>query len=201
MEQANTYASSSAYTPEERKAIHHKSKKNLLKLGLFSITMMFAGFTSYYVVSMAKGWISIELPYAFWLSSAAILLSSFTLVMAQNQVKNGKNKAGSLWIFLTLALGLVFGWAQFMGWGSLVDNGIFLAGKTFSPNAGMIYILSGVHLLHVVGGFITLAVTGFRASANKYSPENYLGMELCSIYWHFLGALWIYIFLFLTIFK
>lgn len=201
MAETNTYAAGTGYTPEERKAIHAKSKKNLLKLGLFSITMMFGGFTSYYVVSMAKGWISIELPYAFWLSSAAILISSVTLAIGQNQIKNGKSKAGSMWVFATLILGLVFSWAQFMGWGSLIDNGIYLAGKTFSPNAGMIYVLSAIHLVHVVGGLMALTVTGLRASMKKYTPENYLGMELCSIYWHFLGGLWIYIFLFLTIFK
>jgi len=196
------YSASTAFTPAERKAIHERSRRNLLWLGIFSIIMVFAGFTSYYVVSMgSKGWVSIELPQAFWLSSAVILLSSVTMNMAQSSIKKGLNRRGAWWLLGTLLLGGIFTWSQFQGWDALVANGVYFAGPTFTPGGGMLYVLTAVHVLHLAGGLIAVTFTGMKAWFGLYSPENMLGVQLCSIYWHFLDALWIYLFLFLTIFK
>ncbi|TND09559.1 MAG: cytochrome c oxidase subunit III [Bacteroidetes bacterium] len=195
-------ALSTGYSQQERKAIHEKSRKNLLWLGIFSIIMVFGGFTSYYVVSMGKrGWISIELPQAFWISSAIILVSSLTMNFGQSAVKKGNNRVASWWILATLVLGISFAAFQYSGWMTMIDNGLFFAGPTFSASIGMVYVVSFVHLVHLVFGLGALGVTFTKARMGRYSPDNFLGVQLCSIYWHFLDGLWIYLFLFLTFFK
>lgn len=202
MDKKDMNAAPTSYSPAERKAIFEKSRRNLLWLAIFSIIMMFGGFTSYYVVNMGKnGWLRFELPFQFWISSAIILVSSVTMNFGFSAVKKGNNSTGAYWILATLILGLAFSWFQFEGWGAMVDNGLFFAGKTFNASIGITYVVSGLHLAHLAGGLIALTVTFFRAKTGKYSPDNYLGVQLCSIYWHFLDGLWIYLFLFLTIFK
>lgn len=196
------YAASTSYTEQERKAIHEKSRRNLLNLAMFSFVMVFAGFTSYYVVSMdKKSWVSIELPHVFWVSTAVILLSSVTMNFGFQAVKKGKNAVGGYMLLATLVLGIVFGVCQFEGWKALISNGVFFAGKTFTPGGGMLYVLTGWHLVHILGGLIALAVTATKAFMGRYNPENTLGIQLTSTYWHFVDGLWIYLFIFLTIFK
>lgn len=100
---------------------------------------------------------------------------------------------------------------QFMGVDMIYENGNLYSAKdidhtrpmndkvdsSFNTASGFLYVLSGLHLVHLFAGIIFLSIVTFLSGKNKYSSGNLLDLELCSIYWHFLDGLWIYLFLFL----
>jgi cytochrome c oxidase subunit 3 len=182
-----------------------KAQRNLMWLGTLSIVMVFAGLTSAYVVRRGAGdWFSIVLPQVFWVSTAVIVFSSVTMNLALYNFRNDKIKAGKIFLAATLFLGLLFAWCQFHGWGELTHNGIYLVqakGQTSLISGSFIYLLSGLHLAHVAGGILALTFTFIKSLLGRYSSANVHGLRIASIYWHFLDALWIYLFVFLTIYK
>jgi cytochrome c oxidase subunit 3 len=182
-----------------------KGSRNMLLLGIFSMTMVFGGLTSAYVVRQKAGdWFSIELPPVFTASTAVIILSSVSIILAGLFYKRGNSGLGTTLVGVTFLFGMAFTYFQFEGWGELVKNGIFLSpdSKQVSLISGsFIYVLTGLHLVHLGGGLLVLLFTFIKGLLGKYSADNYHGVKLAGIYWHFLDALWIYLFLFLTIFK
>ncbi len=106
-------------------AVKEKMKKNLVYVGIFSIIMLFAGFTSAYIVLMGDSfWLKYPLPNAFWISTAIIGLSSLTFILAINAVKKDNQGAAKGLMSLTVVLGLLFAYFQFQGYGQLINNGI-----------------------------------------------------------------------------
>ena len=175
------------------------TEKIVLWVAIASIVMLFAGLTSGYVVRQAEGnWLMFEIPTAFYLSTVVIILSSITMQLSIASIrKNDFDKTKKL-VLATLGLGLVFVLMQFLGWNALVQNNIHFVG---TPSESFFYALTGVHLAHLAFGLIGLIVTANKSIAQKYSAKNYLGISLCAIYWHFLSGLWLYLFVFLTIFR
>lgn len=66
-----------------------------------------------------------------------------------------------------------------------------------NTSSSMIYLLTGLHLLHLLGGLLYMISVTFKSWSNQFSAESHLKIKLISIYWHFLGGLWIYLYLFL----
>lgn len=182
----------------ELTAARRKSAKPMLWLGIVSIVMLFAGTTSAYVVRADNGnWLIFNLPGAFYLSTAVIITSSITLFMALRMAKKN-NKAGTvIGVLLTFILGIVFTFTQFAGYSDLVGKGIVAMGKYANAAGSFLYFITALHLLHLFGGLISLFVTLINSLRGKYSAGDTLGLELTSIYWHFLDILWVYLFLFL----
>lgn len=182
-----------------------KAQRNLMWLGTISIIMIFAGLTSAYVVRRGAGdWFPIVLPQIFWVSSAVIIFSSISMNFALWSFRKDKITAGKLFVGITLLLGLLFAFFQFLGWGELTRNGVYLVqskGQTSLISGSFIFLLSGLHLLHVVGGIIALLFAFIRSLMGRYHSTNVHGIRITAIYWHFLDALWIYLFVFLTIYK
>ncbi len=116
------------YSKELDPEVRVKMKKNLVYVGIFSVVMLFAGFTSAYIVSMGDSfWLKYPLPTYFWISTIVIFLSSIFLEIAIRKGLN-KNKTGiRLFISATLISGLAFMYFQFKGYGALIDNGIHAA--------------------------------------------------------------------------
>lgn len=107
-----------------------RSKKNLVYLGMFSVFMLFAGFTSAYIVSMGDNfWVKAPLPPAFWVSTTIIIVSSITFQLAVFFNKKGNASALKIFIASTLLLGVGFVYFQFKGYGQLMDNGLHLTGS------------------------------------------------------------------------
>jgi cytochrome c oxidase subunit 3 len=185
---------------EEFRLKQEKAQRNLMWLGIGSIVMIFAGLTSAYVVRRGGGdWFSVVLPQVFWVSSAVILFSSVTLNFALSSFRKNKRTTGAIMVGATFILGLAFSWFK-----ELMRNGIYLVhpkGQNSLISGSFIYILSGLHLAHLAGGLIALIFTFIKALLGKYDSEHLHGVRVVSIYWHFLGALWMYLFIFLTIFK
>lgn len=118
------------FTAAEQKAKNERAKKMLVYVGIFSIVMLFAGFTSAYIVSLSDGfWVNIELPSAFWMSTAFILTSSLTMYAALAAAKKSNTKAVKLLVSLTLVLGLLFTKSQFDGWRQLMELGNYATGS------------------------------------------------------------------------
>lgn len=187
-----------AITTEEKKAIRERVSRPMLFLAMGSMAMLFAAFTSAYYVRQQKGdWLQFDIPQIFYISTAVILLSSVTMNWALSSVK--KNDFASLKRAsgITLLLGLAFIVCQVMGWGVLYDQKIVFAGKYSNASGSFFYVITLMHLLHLAGGIIALFVVWIKSIQEKYSSENLLGVRLCSIFWHFLDILWIYLFLFL----
>lgn len=182
----------------EIKAAERKVAKPLLYIGIVSIVMLFAGLTSAYVVRANNGnWLVFSLPSIAITSTAIIVTSSLTMLLAQFAIKKGNLKLTSLGLFLTLALGVAFFFTQLQAWKELTAQGIYFVGKYANASGSFLYLIALVHLLHMVGGLIALLVSLTKSLLKKYSATDYLGIELTAIYWHFLDALWVYLFLFL----
>jgi cytochrome c oxidase subunit III len=185
--------------PQEKSKI--ATEKVLLAIGIGSIVMLFAGLTSGYIVRQAEGnWKFFELPSVFYISSIIILISSFTMQMAVRAVKRDELAQVKTFLLITLGLGLAFVFTQFLGWNELVKNDVYFADK-LTPSGSFFYVITGLHLAHLAFGLLGLVITGSKSIRERYNSKNYLGISLCAIYWHFLGGLWIYLFVFLAIYR
>jgi cytochrome c oxidase subunit III len=182
----------------EIKAAQRKAAKPLLYIGIVSIVMLFAGLTSAYVVRADNGnWLVFHLPSIAIVSTALIVTSSLTMFVAQLAIKKDNYRLTSLALFATLALGIAFFFTQIQAWKELTAQGIYFVGKYANASGSFLYLIALVHLAHMIGGLIALAVSLTKALLKKYSSSDYLGIELTAIYWHFLDFLWVYLFLFL----
>ncbi len=179
-----------------------------LWLGLGSIVMMFAGLTSAFIVRKAVGnWVEFAMPSLFTLSSAVIVASSASLFMAAQAFKKNKRSLYRLMLGTTLLLGIAFMYLQWQGWEELKSYGILLNGN---PSGSFVYVISGLHAAHVLGGVLVLFVV-FIKSLRKHDPvkdlmseinlNKNLGINLLSTYWHFVGILWLYLFVFLKYYQ
>lgn len=190
-----------ASLPENQTHTGFSSRRVLLWIAIASIVMLFAGLTSGYIVRQAEGnWKVFELPTVFTISTAIILLSSITMHFAVRAAKSNDTPAIKTYLLVTLGLGFAFVFTQFLGWNELVKNGVFFVDKT-TPSGSFFYVLSGLHLAHLAFGLIGLIVTSARAIRERYHSGDYEGISLCATYWHFLDGLWIYLFVFLAVYR
>jgi cytochrome c oxidase subunit 3 len=104
--------------------VREKMKKNLVYVMIFSVVMLFGGFTSAYLVSMGDTfWLKFPLPSAFWISTSVIVLSSIFLQLGITFVKKGDLSKLKIFVSLALVMGAAFIYFQFKGYGQLVDMG------------------------------------------------------------------------------
>ncbi|WP_194766937.1 heme-copper oxidase subunit III [Tamlana sp. I1] len=176
-----------------------RAKKMMLWFGIISLVMSFAGWTSAFVVSSSRpDWLKdFQLPNAFLISTAVIILSSITFILAKKTLKAGNHKATLLWLLTTLVLGIVFIYNQFLGFQQIIDLGYNFTGPTSNVTMSYIYLIAIVHILHVIVGLICLLVVIYNQFKQKYSASHMLGFELAATFWHFIDILWVYLFLFL----
>ena len=182
---------------EEYKAAKRKSAKSMLLFSMISMTMMFAGLTSAYVISRKRSdWVAFDLPDAFFTSTALIVLSSVTFFLAKYFIKKENRQLTTLMLVTTLLLGIGFIFFQFEGFSQLYNSGYVFAGAQSTVKSSFIYGITLAHIAHIVAGIIVVLVVLFNHLKSKYSADNYLGLELGEIFWHFVDILWVYMFLF-----
>ncbi|MCR9265127.1 MAG: cytochrome c oxidase subunit 3 [Flavobacteriaceae bacterium] len=182
---------------------NRRAKKMMLWFGIVSLIMGFAGWTSAYIVSSKRDdWISdLELPQAFFVSTAIIILSSITYFIAQKAVERNNRKLGTILLFTTLFFGISFIVLQFMGFSQMLEHGYYFTGPTSNIKMSYVFLIAAVHIAHVVAGLISLLVVLVQQLRGKYGPENMLGLELGATFWHFLDFLWVYLILFMYFVK
>jgi cytochrome c oxidase subunit 3 len=176
----------------QRKRIH--PQKFAMWVAISSIIMMFAGLTSAYIVRQSAGhWVYYKLPSLFYVSTAVIAASSVTMHFGVKAFKNRAMPRFRNLITITLLLGVVFAICQYVGFQQLYANNIRLDGN---PSESFLFIIAGLHLLHIIGGIIALLIVFFRAFRTSVKVYNATGLEVMATYWHFVDVLWIYLFVF-----
>ncbi|MFY0712453.1 heme-copper oxidase subunit III [Seonamhaeicola sp. NFXS20] len=183
-------------TPIEKKA---RAKKMMLWFGIISLIMSFMGWTSAFIVSSSRpDWLKdFVLPDAFIISTIIIVISSLAFIMAKKALKQNNKQSTTLWLLVTLALGITFIIFQFRGFQQIIDLGYNFTGPTSNVTMSYIYLIAIVHILHVIAGLICLLVVIYNHFKQKYDAQNSLGFELAATFWHFIDILWVYLFLFL----
>lgn len=182
----------------ERKRIH--PHKFLMWVAIGSIIMMFAGLTSAYIVKRNQAnWLQFSLPDVFWVSTIVILISSLTMYLAAKSFRAREMKRYRLLITVTASLGLLFAILQWIGFDELWDHGVQLLGQDSNPAASFLFVIVGLHVLHVIGGVIALIVIFLKAYSSRIKTYNNTTIEIVSTYWHFVDILWIYLFIFLML--
>lgn len=190
-------------TPQTGETKQGRAKKMMLWFGIVSLIMTFAGWTSAYIVSSTReDWLQdFQLPPAFWFSTGVIVLSSLTYSLAFRSVKGGNQRAGTLLLAATLALGVVFIISQFRGFSQMIGYGYYFTGPTSSITLSYVFLIAVVHIVHVAAGLISLVTVGVQQLRGKYGPGRMLGMELGITFWHFLDLLWVYLILFFYLYR
>ena len=184
---------------EPKKPISMHPKKFAMWLFIGSVAMLFAAFTSAYIVRQAEGnWLYFDLPNLFYVTSCIILLSSFTLQWAYWEAKKDNLDRVKLLVGITFFLGVAFLVGQVMAWSELVDHSVYLVGN---PSGSFIYILTGLHGAHLISGIAFLLIVLNSTFKFKIHSKNLAQMEMCLTYWHFLGGLWLYLFVFLILYR
>ena len=172
-------------------------KKFALWLFMVTVVMLFAAWTSAYIVRQAEGnWLDHDLPEIFWLTSGIVVLSSITLQWAYFSAKKDNFVQLRLGMVLTVILGIAFLIGQWYSWIALVDRDVFFVGN---PAGSFLYVLTGMHGLHLISGLIFLIIVLISSFQFKVHSKAMVPMEMLTTYWHFLGGLWLYLFLFLQL--
>lgn len=163
--------------------------------------MTFAAFTSAMIIRQASAydWQHFTLPGVLYFDTAVLLASSFVLELARKAVSgyaHGKQAlyaSGRLYLWLTLALGIVFLGGQYTAWVELRAQGLYLA---TNPSSSFFYVFTVLHALHLLGGLagLVLAVKRFSTSPPTLKIST---LSTVSYYWHFMDVLWIYLLLLL----
>ncbi len=187
------------YTEGTEEEKIYRAKKNMLWFGMISLTMSFAGLTSAYVISKErKDWLTdFEIPQAFYISLAVIILSSISFHFAKKMIQKDENRMGMWLLLTTLILGVAFVYLQFRGFSEIIANGYFFTGSESSITTSFIYLVVLMHMAHIFVALITVLVVIYNHYKLKYKNGKTLGIELAVTFWHFVDVLWIYLFLFL----
>jgi cytochrome c oxidase subunit III len=166
-------------------------------VGIAAICMSFAAFTSALIVRQGSStdWRHITLPSVLFLSTVMLLFSSATLEVARHRVaafiggEDTRVEIPRLWLYITLSLGLLFVAGQYMAWLQLRSQGLYLA---TNPNCSFFYLFTALHGLHVMGGLAALARIIVKLSHSTLLRST---LNATAYYWHFMGVLWVYLFL------
>lgn len=190
-------------TQQEKRA---RSKKMMLWFGIGSLIMSFAGLTSAFIVSskqrLNKDWLSnYELPNAFFISLMVIIASSLTFILAKQALKKNNLKMTTVWLLVTLTLGIAFIFSQLEGFRQIIEAGYNFTGATSNITMSYIYVIAVFHIGHVIAGLICLIVVIYNHFKQKYNSNSMLGFELAANFWHFVDVLWLVLFLFLYFFR
>lgn len=183
------------YSEEVEQPVSMHPKKFALWLFIVSVVMIFAGLTSAFIVRQAEGnWLDFELPRIFWVNSAVIILSSLTMHWAYLAAKKDQLDQLKLALGITTALGFAFLVGQWYSWVALVEMDVYFVGN---PAGSFLYVLTGLHAIHLISGVIFMIIVLISSFRYKIHSKRMTSLEMCATYWHFLGALWLYLFVFL----
>lgn len=168
---------------------------------LAGIVVLFLSLSYGYIFTMGSNWIEFKLPKVFWLSTIAILCVSFFLrrTLRMYDLDNPKKLKRSLMFALCFAA--LFVYFQLKGWSLLTAQGLTLQS---SNSVSYLYLLTGLHILHVIVGIVFLIVAVYRSHFNTIDKVKALlffsdkhkrtRLKLLNTYWHTIDFLWLYLF-------
>ena len=187
-----------------------------LLVALTPVLMLFVSFSSAYIVrqglptidprtnQLVRDWIPVTLPRLLLINTAVLILSSLFMEMARRQTKGQVTLASETsvpgvsagdqtripWLSMTLVLGLVFLFGQWTAWRQLAANGFYVA---TTPSSSFVYLLTGTHAIHLMGGVLALFIAGFASLLRRSVATRSIVVDVTAWYWHFMAGLWIYI--------
>lgn len=178
-------------------AIGHK--KFGMWLFIMSDSLTFSGLlVAYSYLRVANDW---PTPFHFWPSivfstvmTFVLLGSSLTMVFAVSAAHHDARRKAIKWILATAALGLTFVVLHGYEWMHLmVDEGMYpWANEYGTPAFGAtFFLITGLHMTHVVSGVAYLVVVALGYSRGKWLPED---VEVAGLYWHFVDLVWMFVF-------
>lgn len=172
---------------------------------LLVVLMTFGGLIGSYVVlatNQSLEWKPFNLPFQIWISTGLIIVSSIDYELAKNSLLAGNQQKARKWFFITGILGMIFIASQILAWVSLVNQGFYAQGN---PYAGLFYILTAVHAVHVLGGIISLGFIILKTQIETEDKDELLKRQwfatVVGWYWHFIGILWLVLFALLGLYK
>lgn len=187
-------------TVAEQRVRRIHPKKFALWMAIVSMIMFFSAFTSAYIVRRAAGgWLSFPLPTEFFLSTAAILGSSIAFYVSKKAYLQGNSSLFKGLFYTGFVLGFAFVVLQYAGWQALHSMNIDI---TTNQSSSFLYLISGAHVLHVIGGIAALVLTMVGVIRGRFDvpmPKRTLKLELVYTYWHFVDILWVYLLVFFMI--
>ena len=165
------------------------------KLGIWialgSISMLFAAFTSAYIVrSAGSDWVPLAVPSVLWLNTIVLIFSTITMELARRSFNAWRPVAFRKWMFATAVLGAAFLVGQVLAWRQLAEQGIYL---TSHPHSSFFYVLTGVHAAHLLAGVVVLLYVLVLAARYSLTPGESSSPTIAATYWHFVSAIWIYL--------
>jgi cytochrome c oxidase subunit III len=172
-----------------------------LWVGMASMLMLFAAFTSAYLVKQGAGnWLQFSIPPVFFISTFSIVVSSVMLHLGYIAYKNrafGKYKS---YLLVSTFLGLTFVVCQYLGWQQLFNNGVDIKANV---GGSFFYLITGAHAAHAIGGITVLLISCLYAYSMpmSFNEVRRNRIEMTLHFWHFLGALWVYLFVFLNVIR
>lgn len=166
---------------------------------LANVTMLFAGFTSAYLVRQTSGsdWQPIPLPPILWLNTVVIVSGSVTMEMGRLRLQQRRAHDLTGWVLGSVLLGVAFLAGQLSAWQQLASRGVYLPSN---PHSSFFYILTGAHGLHLLGGICALMYILIESYRPRRTPSLDHLLTLGATYWHFVGGLWLFLFLVLFVF-
>lgn len=159
---------------------------------LISVTMFFAAFSSALVVRRAgaKDWKPVPLPDLIWVNTAVLAVSSVVAEKARRELREGnRGRFNAAWTLATL-LGCAFLFLQVKLWYQLRDAGVYMNANV---SGAFFYIGTIAHALHLFGGVAAMVYLSYRAMRWQLGPGRRTGVDVATVYWHFLGVLWLYL--------
>ena len=182
-------------------------QQNRYRIGMWvalaAIVMMFTALTSAYIVRAASSddWRPLPMPRVLALSTALILISSATLEAARRKLKADIRSGYIKWLGFTTILGLAFLVSQLFAWRQLARQGVYVATH---PHSSFFYLLTATHGVHLLGGLLGilyLFLRSRRTETELMRIKTLAVVDAATIYWHFMDALWIYLFLLLFFWR
>ena len=171
-------------------------QKFAMWLFLVSVTMIFISLSSGFIVQKsAKGLLLYELPQTFLYTSIIHLISSVTMQMAYDFARRNDIAKLKASLIATFLLSLAFMWGQWIAWEELVSMDMHFVND--NPLESFIYIFTGVHVAHLIGAVIFLLIVLNKSFTYQVHSKSLVRIEMCATFWHFLGGLWLYLYLFL----
>jgi len=173
-------------------------------VSLASIAMLFTSLSSAYIVrsGVTNDWFAMAVPRVLFGSTALLLLASVAIEIGRRKLKQNLVTSYSRYLSLTVVLGLGFLASQLIAWRQLARQGIYISSH---PHSSFFYLLTGAHGVHVAGGLLALAFLWLRSRRHSDEPTFVARRQgiadAVSIYWHFMFALWIYLFLLLFLWR
>jgi cytochrome c oxidase subunit 3 len=187
-----------------------------LGVGVLGIVMVFVSFTSAYIVrqglptldprtnTLVHDWFPLPLPALLFFNTGLLLISSVTMELARRQVARftTPTRAASipnvfagregtiLWLALTAMLGLSFLKGQWTVWREMEASGFYVAS---SPSSSFVYLLTGTHGVHLLGGIFALLAAGATVLFRRPAESRVVVLDVAAWYWHFMTLLWVYI--------